>query len=190
VSGDGNGVLDRIDATIEEMCACGCGRPLRADGPSAYWASDECHRNWQGRRATEPAEVYQRLDAHLGHIPAVDEPDGLPLPSRMEALLRQVQAVRRHNDRSGRSTLSPPTDPMTDSPLPTVDRIVVRQSDGQEWELNFPDGGRVRLTLEQERPPWTPRRFSLIPQPEIAHSGLLEARWSGRFFLRQRTSSR
>lgn len=34
--------LERIDATLNQSCACGCGRPLDPDGPSAWWFDDDC----------------------------------------------------------------------------------------------------------------------------------------------------
>lgn len=66
-------VLDRIDATIRGLCACGCGTGLGSDGPSAYWASDQCMRVWQGRTQAEaPEEVMLRPDAHEQYIPPAE----------------------------------------------------------------------------------------------------------------------
>jgi hypothetical protein len=56
-------LLDRIDAATEGRCACGCGRLLPADGPSAYWAGPDCQRRWNEARADRPDEVYERPDA-------------------------------------------------------------------------------------------------------------------------------
>lgn len=71
-SGD---ILDRIDDAIEERCACGCGRPLPADGPSGFFATQECQARWHAAQATSPDDVYERDDAavmYVGH-------DGAPL---------------------------------------------------------------------------------------------------------------
>jgi hypothetical protein len=61
-TGDGD-ILERIDAAVAELCACGCGRTLDPDGPSAYYATPECQRRWAGAHATDPDDVYTRPDA-------------------------------------------------------------------------------------------------------------------------------
>lgn len=44
-------ILQTIDAATGDLCACGCGQPLDADGPSAWWATEDCQRRWQGHGA-------------------------------------------------------------------------------------------------------------------------------------------
>lgn len=39
-------ILARIDAAIEQNCACGCGRPLSPTGPSGYYATEGCQQRW------------------------------------------------------------------------------------------------------------------------------------------------
>lgn len=43
-------LLDRIDATVDGLCACGCGQPLDPSGPSAWFTSEACQAAyyWQG----------------------------------------------------------------------------------------------------------------------------------------------
>jgi hypothetical protein len=44
-------VLERIDAAVEGVCACGCRRPITDGSPSAWFASEECADRWHGRLA-------------------------------------------------------------------------------------------------------------------------------------------
>jgi hypothetical protein len=43
-------ILDTIDAATGALCACGCARPLDPDGPSAWWATEDCQQTWQSGR--------------------------------------------------------------------------------------------------------------------------------------------
>lgn len=67
-------ILALIDAAVDNLCACGCGEPLRPDGPSQWYAYEDCQRIHMGRTATNPHEVYQRPDADMGHIASWDDP--------------------------------------------------------------------------------------------------------------------
>jgi hypothetical protein len=64
-SGD---ILDRIDDAIEERCACGCGQPLHRDGPSGFFASQQCQARWHAGQATDPDDVYERDDAAAVYV--------------------------------------------------------------------------------------------------------------------------
>lgn len=55
--------LADIDAAVEERCACGCGEPLPADGPSAWFVDATHQQRFHAARATNPAEVWSRPDA-------------------------------------------------------------------------------------------------------------------------------
>lgn len=66
------GVLDRIDATVDELCGCGCERALRPDGPSAFFATQECQSRWlNATQVDSPDDVYTRPDANLWDEAAV-----------------------------------------------------------------------------------------------------------------------
>lgn len=55
--------LHAIDAAVDQLCACGCGRQLDAAGPSAYFAGPECQQRWHEAQTTNPREVLNRHDA-------------------------------------------------------------------------------------------------------------------------------
>lgn len=55
-------ILSTIDDAVEQRCACGCGRHLRHDGPSMWFASDECQTRWSEQHAHNPREVTGRPD--------------------------------------------------------------------------------------------------------------------------------
>jgi hypothetical protein len=63
-------ILDRIDAAVDELCACGCGRQVPPDGASAYFATPECQRNWHSAQATDADAVYRRPDAASVYVGA------------------------------------------------------------------------------------------------------------------------
>ncbi|MFB6392615.1 hypothetical protein [Polymorphospora lycopeni] len=56
-------LLDRLDAAIDGRCACECGRQLDPNGPSAYFAGQECQTRWNAAQATNPGDVHLRSDA-------------------------------------------------------------------------------------------------------------------------------
>src|SRR5690606_18712885 len=60
-------VLDRIDATLNGRCACGCGRKLDPAGPSAWFAGERCQRRWE------------RDQAHTGHNVRIPKPTRTPV---------------------------------------------------------------------------------------------------------------
>ena len=39
-------ILDRIDATVEGLCACGCRQSITGASPSAYYATETCQAAW------------------------------------------------------------------------------------------------------------------------------------------------
>ncbi len=57
-------ILDRIDAAVAEQCACGCGITLRPDGPSGWFATQDCQRRWADQNVHDPGDVYRRADAN------------------------------------------------------------------------------------------------------------------------------
>lgn len=59
-------ILDLIDNATEHRCACGCNTQLAPDGPSAWFASQECQRRWNESHATDPADIYNRPDGGDG----------------------------------------------------------------------------------------------------------------------------
>jgi hypothetical protein len=65
------GILDRIDQAVDELCACGCRTPITDASPSAWYATADCQSRYLGSRfATDPHDVYRRPDAAL--VPLVD----------------------------------------------------------------------------------------------------------------------
>jgi hypothetical protein len=69
-------VLDRIDAAVDELCACGCRKQVPADGASAYFASPDCQQRWHSAQTTDPQDVYRRDDAASVYVGA----DGAHVP--------------------------------------------------------------------------------------------------------------
>jgi hypothetical protein len=59
-------ILDLIDNATQNLCACGCATKLAPDGPSAWFASQDCQRRWGDSHATNPGDVYDRDDAGDG----------------------------------------------------------------------------------------------------------------------------
>ncbi len=55
-------LLDQLKAAVEGVCGCGCGTPIDADSPSAYFATARCQRRWARTNATNPAAVERRPD--------------------------------------------------------------------------------------------------------------------------------
>jgi hypothetical protein len=56
-------IIDSIDATLAERCACGCDRPIDPSGVSAWFAGPDCQWRYHNDRATDPHDVYRRPDA-------------------------------------------------------------------------------------------------------------------------------
>lgn len=51
-------ILARIDAALDRCCACGCGRVLDPDGPSAWFAGEKCQQQWTAAQVgTEPDKL-------------------------------------------------------------------------------------------------------------------------------------
>ncbi len=63
MSGD---ILQRIDATVEQareqLCGCGCGAELRPDGPSLYYATQDCQQAALRASTRDPQQVERRGD--------------------------------------------------------------------------------------------------------------------------------
>lgn len=60
------GVVDAIDAAVDGLCGCGCKTRIRPDGPSVYFASQECQSRWaNSTQVDNPGEVYRGEDAHI-----------------------------------------------------------------------------------------------------------------------------
>lgn len=66
-------MLARLDSAVDELCACGCGRKLDPNGPSAWYASQDCQWSAMQRNATDPGEVYERPDPALDSLAAESE---------------------------------------------------------------------------------------------------------------------
>lgn len=92
-------ILDLIDNATEQRCACGCRAALDPDGPSAWFASQECQRRWGDARATDPQDVYDRPDAEheltgrraCGHLLCA----GLPYCRESPGLIRLREVADR-----------------------------------------------------------------------------------------------
>jgi hypothetical protein len=95
-------ILDLIDNATQSLCACGCGSKLPADGPSAWFAAQECQRRWNEARAIDPHDVLDREDPFIDYGPVFwDDPDGAA--ERLERLAAQPRRFERadwllHND--------------------------------------------------------------------------------------------
>lgn len=62
---NGSDPLDRIDATLDSRCACGCNQHLDPDGPSGWFATEACQHQWQqqhaDRTSTPPTDTEHEL---------------------------------------------------------------------------------------------------------------------------------
>jgi hypothetical protein len=94
-------IIATIDAATEGLCACGCGTPLDAGGPSAWWASELCQERWQGgmdptrvaRRAAVARTVRERRAArHLIHAGATSTYNPEQVAAAMREAHRQLRA--------------------------------------------------------------------------------------------------
>lgn len=121
-------ILDAIDAATEQRCACGCGRPLPADGLSAWFASQDCQHQWHQRHATEPDDVYDR-DDYEGY----DAPAPVRTPSPSGRLRYQPPAARPALPRP---------------PHPVSAEVVVAMSDGSRITYTFPEGVNPEINLD------------------------------------------
>lgn len=101
------GIVEQIDAAVEQLCACGCRRRLDPDGPSAYFHSPSCQRRWNERLTDDPDDVYRRADAALVHVgrDSTRVPLRAPRPEqsadRVEYARRRL-AEMQHADGQGR----------------------------------------------------------------------------------------
>lgn len=76
-------LLSTIDEAVDSRCACGCGRELDPNGPSAWYATPGCQWQYAQRHATNPREVYDRADAmdwNIGWVPGIRVRDGIGGP--------------------------------------------------------------------------------------------------------------
>ena len=121
-------ILDLIDNATQNLCACGCGTRLPADGPSAWFASQDCQKLWSDSQATKPHEVYGRpepwwSDRELDEL-------GAPPARRSEQYTAIVELVTET-----RRLLAPPQrlrrPPVLDQPRPG---FVVYPFIGGSWD--------------------------------------------------------
>lgn len=54
---DVKATTDKIDAVLEGRCACGCGQKLDPDGPSQWFAGQDCQMRYLQARAIRPNEI-------------------------------------------------------------------------------------------------------------------------------------
>ena len=59
-------ILATIDAATQNLCACGCGSKLAVDGPSAWFASEDCQARWSAARVPDP--FGEALDDAMRHL--------------------------------------------------------------------------------------------------------------------------
>lgn len=89
-------LVDRIDSTVDGVCACGCGLELPEDGSSGWWFSEACQRRWQADQVDPGGRVAraERLEqaARIGSAAA-------------EALLTYVR-VREQQQRYRNETMN------------------------------------------------------------------------------------
>lgn len=124
-------ILAAIDAATEQVCACGCGRQLRTDGHSAWFAGQACQHRWSQRNADGTDEVYHPSDCddydgeHDGPPRSVSTRP-TPTPS---ARLHHRPAVQRQ-------------------PQPVTVEVAITMSDGTTLTYAFPEGVNPDITLE------------------------------------------
>lgn len=102
------GPVDDITAAVDALCACPCRRPIPPDGPSGWFAGPGCQQDWYSGRATDPEQVYDRVDA-ARHPRSDTDPAPLTRPgpasntrARDRGLHDPDLSFRRRCDRCGR----------------------------------------------------------------------------------------
>lgn len=135
------GVLTAIDAAVQETCSCGCGRKLKPNGPSEWFATEACQRRYQARQATKPGEVlaggrseFDLLDAIIAEL------------DRHEVEMA-LAAARHGGGWSAEAELN--------LWRPTVTRLPIPQPSGH-WSGD----DRLRLQLDPE---WRPAEACPLP---------------------------
>lgn len=104
-------VVARMDAAIDQVCACGCRLALGPDGPSAWFATQDCQRRWtEQNHADDPHDVYARYDAHLGYIPPAEPTPAQAAWARNDYAHAQQEAAIRVHARRGRAYRHRPLD--------------------------------------------------------------------------------
>jgi hypothetical protein len=96
-------ILDQIDAAIDQRCTCGCGAKLRPNGPSAYFAGEDCQQRWRcdqldPERARRRAERTAQRRLALAERAAISELirtayTTTPDRERVAAAMRQAEAI-------------------------------------------------------------------------------------------------
>jgi hypothetical protein len=119
-------ILTAIDAATESLCACGCGQQLDPDGPSAWFAGQDCQRRWGDAQSTKPHEIYTRPEPHWSDA----ELDAMGAPPRRRgeqytAIVEMVREARQWLPPRQRRT------PVLDQPR---DGFVVYPFIGGHWD--------------------------------------------------------
>lgn len=101
--------LERLDAAVEQRCACGCGAPIGELSPSAYFATERCAAQWH-RPATTPVQ----FDVEAFRVRVRGMLDGLAQVVRAvgEQLRPLMQQLARHAADCRQELEQPPSDPM------------------------------------------------------------------------------
>lgn len=66
---DASHLLDRIDSTFDNLCACGCGQPVPADSLSAWFAGPDCQQRWHRAQTRDPQQVERSVDPDYRYPP-------------------------------------------------------------------------------------------------------------------------
>lgn len=100
--------LDRLDAAVEQRCACGCGAPIGDLSPSAYFATEACAARWHRPPTTSVQFDVVTVRAHIREML-----DGIAhvLRSVGEQLRPLMQQLARHAADCRHELEQPPSDP-------------------------------------------------------------------------------
>ncbi len=79
--------LARLDAAVDQRCACGCGRPITDSSPSAYYASEDCATDWHYQRRRPYALVRIDGEALADLLRQIWEPIAREIHRLVDALL-------------------------------------------------------------------------------------------------------
>lgn len=139
-----NDILARIDAAVDGLCACGCATQLRPDGPSQWYATEECQTVHMDRLVTRPYDVYSRPEADVENYTWTDRSEQAPAnPLRHNIRRVEVGGVDNTHMVSGvnfvnpmpRSALDHWRSIFTDVPNASITATAAQPHDGPSiWE--------------------------------------------------------
>jgi hypothetical protein len=101
--------LERLDAAVEQRCACGCGTPISDLSPSGYFATEACAAQWH-----QPPTTPAQFDAEVFRVRVRGMLHGLArvLHAAGEQLRPLMQQFAQCAAGCGHELEQPPSDPL------------------------------------------------------------------------------